>query len=370
MGQYPVLGTSIVDAMKNPKISFKTNILIGGSTFRHGNRVIQYAGGFTTVFPFTTKRRKKIAVRCWRADIGDAKKRTQAITTYLANLNSPYFVDFKYVDDALLINEFLYPIVTMDWVEGVEFADYVYNKKDESDVIKNLADNFLKMVQYLHQEQIAHGDLQHGNILVKLDGNLVLVDYDSMAVPTLNNMKDVINGLPNYQHPNRERNKFLNPTLDYFSELVIYLSLLIFAEDDANFSHIKNDWNPGHQNILFSKEDFLAPEDSEIIRIARNSTNETIRQLTYHLCQALQETDISNLKPLESLIPDLIVPFDIENIIDKWGTPEITKTIEEKEEEIQLDNTEIMDKWDTYENEPTIKDEMRNIDYDEVTNKF
>jgi serine/threonine protein kinase len=364
MGEYPVLGTSIVDAMKNPNISFKTNILIGGSIIRHGNRVIQYAGGFTTVFPFNTKRGEKIVVRCWRADIGHAKERTQAIANYLTNLNSPYFVDFKYVDDALLINGILYPIVTMDWVEGIEIADYIYKNKDEYEVIRALADNFLNMVKYLHQQNIAHGDLQHGNILVKSDGSLVLVDYDSMAVPALNNMKDVINGLPNYQHPNREKNEFLNSTLDYFSELVIYLSLLIFAEDDTNFSRIKNNWDSGHQNLLFSREDFLSPNNSKIIKIGLNSKNGTISQLTHHLCQALQEIDIRNLKPLEGLISEL---FNIETVIDKWDI-----TMEERpEEEMKLDNTEIIDKFGRHGNTGIGKPGGAvNINNNDITNKF
>ena len=364
MGAYPVLGTSIVNAMKNPNISFKTNILIGGSPIRNSNRLIQYSGGFTTVFPFHTKRGDKIAVRCWRADIGDAKERTQAIATYLSNLNSSYFVNFKYVDDALLINGILYPIVTMDWVEGIEIADYIYENKEEHEVIRALADNFLNMVKYLHQQNIAHGDLQHGNILVKPNGKLVLVDYDSMSVPTLGNMKDVINGLPNYQHPNREKNVFLNSTLDYFSELVIYLSLSIFAEDDTIFNRIKNNWDPGHQNLLFSREDFLSPNNSEIIQTGLRSKNKVINQLTRQLVNALQETDICNLKPLEVLISGFIT---IETVIGKWGAG----TEEEPKKEIKLNTKEIIKKFENHVNKTKSKSESAaTINKDDITDKF
>ena len=68
--------------------------------------------------------------------------------------------------------------------------------------------------------------MQHGNIMVKDGGQLVLVDYDSMYVPALDGWDEEIKGLQGYQHEARWKNKKLAPKADYFSELIIYLSLL------------------------------------------------------------------------------------------------------------------------------------------------
>ena len=91
----------------------------------------------------------------------------------------------------------------------------------------------------LHKNNISHGDLQHGNILIceNRDGKptLKLVDYDSLYVPTMGKkFKDSITGLKDYQHPARQTAVHVSShKTDYFSELVIYLSLIAIAENPA-----------------------------------------------------------------------------------------------------------------------------------------
>lgn len=305
--------TDIVTAMRNPQVSFKANELIGGSIIQKGSRIIQYSGGYTTVFPFHTKDSKKVAVRCWIADIGDAKKRSQEISTYLNALNNPYFCDFKYLDDAILISGSIYPVVVMDWVDGKPLKEYINdNISSLKSILPNIASNFKQMVEYFHKENIAHGDLQHGNILVKEDGSLIIIDYDSMFIKPLEGMSDAIKGLPGYQHPLRNQNKFVNHKLDYFSELVIYLSLLVFEQ-------FPNLWNKYYEteDLLFSKEDFNNPSNSEIINTLLLSSNQTIKDLTQRLKEQLSKSDILDLQPLEELLIDrLEVAKD--NIASKW----------------------------------------------------
>jgi serine/threonine protein kinase len=305
--------TDIVTAMRNPQVSFRANDLIGGSVIQKGSRIIQYSGGYTTVFPFHTKDSKKVAVRCWIADIGDAKKRSQEISAYLNALKNPYFCDFKYLDDAILINGAIYPVVVMDWVDGMPLKEYINdNISNIKSIIPKIAKNFKQMVEYFHAENIAHGDLQHGNILVKEDGSLIIIDYDSMYIKPLKGMKDTIKGLPGYQHPSRNKNKFINPKLDYFSELVIYLSLLSFDE----YPYL---WNKYYEteDFLFSKDDFNNPSSSEIINKFLLSTNNTIKDLTIRLKEQLGKSDLMDLQPLEELLINrLEVVKDI--IASKW----------------------------------------------------
>ena len=76
------------------------------------------------------------------------------------------------------------------------------------------------MAKELHAAGVSHGDLQHGNIMVNADGSLILVDYDSMYVPSLEGYADEIKGLVGYQHPARWENCKCSPKADYFSEKV------------------------------------------------------------------------------------------------------------------------------------------------------
>jgi serine/threonine protein kinase len=304
--------TDIVTAMKNPHVSFKVPELQGGSVIQKNNRIIQYSGGYTSVFPFKDKHAKKVALRCWIADIGEAKKRSQTLATYLSNLNKSYFAGFRYIDDALLVNGALQPIVLMDWVNGQTLKHFIGNNLHQPDKIRNVAVLFKEMVAYFHEQSIAHGDLQHGNLIVTDDGKLVVVDYDSMYVEPLSGFSDNIKGLPGYQHPARRSNQYLHAKLDYFSELVIYLGLQVFADNPGL-------WNLFYdtEDLLFSRDDLEKPDQSQMVTSLCHSRNPLIADLSCKLKEELQVQDIQHLRPLEELLVNKLEVAK-SNIIDKW----------------------------------------------------
>ncbi|WP_370407475.1 protein kinase domain-containing protein [Tenacibaculum dicentrarchi] len=323
MSNYPSR-SDIITAMRNPQVSFKSNELIGGSIIQKGSRVTQYSGGYTSVFPFHTQNSDKVAVRLWIADIGDAKKRSLEISNYLKKLNNDYFAGFKYIDDAILISGNLHAIVIMDWVDGKTVKEYINDNISNSSKLLELASNFKNMIEYFHQNEIAHGDLQHGNILIKNNGELVAIDYDSMYIKPLNGMVDCIKGLEGYQHPARQKNKFITSKLDYFSELVIYLSLLVYSE-------YPNKWQEYYstEDLLFSKEDLANPHNSKLISTLCSSNNNQISELTQKLKEQLQLSEISQLSPLEELLVNKM-EVSKESIFDKWDkqpNPSIKKEV-------------------------------------------
>lgn len=315
--------TEIVTAMSN-EVCRKADELKGGHIITKGTRVVQYSGGYTNVFPFIDKNGKKVAVRCWCADIDNAQERCYQISEYLKKDKSRYFVNFQYVKDALLIAGTLHPVVIMDWVEGQTLKKYIDGRKPSRQLFLGLADKFMEMVKYLHSKNISHGDLQHGNIMVRPDGSLVLIDYDSMYVDSLKGMPDVIKGLPGYQHPARISNRFLTPKLDYFSELVIYLSLHIFAENP----NLWQDYTDT-EDLLFSEADFADLKQSALYKRYGNSSNRQIKLLLNELLKMLSHNDINDLCPLEQMMEQTassnlfysthtpIQTFDTKSVIDK-----------------------------------------------------
>lgn len=321
--------TEIVTAFKNPQVCYKAKELIGGNIFYNNINVIQFAGGYTTVFPFKDNTGKKVAVRCWCADIGDAKKRSSAISDYLSNAHNQYFVNFRYVENAILIKGELQPVIIMDWVEGKPLKEYLSDNCNPK-TFNAIAEKFKLMVADFHKNKIAHGDLQHGNILVKPDGAIVVVDYDSMYIGNLKGMKDVIKGLPGYQHPARGHNQYVQHNLDYFSELVIYLSLLIFAENPKLWLNYCNS-----EDLLFSKEDFSNIRQSNIYKQFQKSSNPAIPNLLNKLKEELAKSDIQQLMPLEDLLIDHMQK-SYDDISNKWDNqpnppePKIIKTPEVK----------------------------------------
>lgn len=282
-------------------------VLKGGHPIEKGVRLIKYSGGFCVVFPYQTAA-GKYAVRCWHAEVSNAKRRTQLIAETLKKVNLPYFVGFEFYEDGIMTSQGIQPIVVMDWVEAKSLKKYLAEHISESNVINEIADNFKKMVKDLHENHLSHGDLQHGNIMVRPDKSLVLVDYDSMYVPALKGMPDEIKGLIGYQHEARWNNLNVTEKADYFSELVIYLSLKALAKMPSLWNELNME---DTETLLFSGEDIQSKGTSSIFGILK--TDPDLAPLTNKLCEFLGKSSIDELTPLE----DAIVSKS-EGISAKW----------------------------------------------------
>lgn len=257
-----------------------------------------YTGGFSVVFPCLAEG-KKWAFRCWYINnLGDVKDRYMRFSVDMRKSKLPYFCDFAFEDIGICVNGQLFPTTRMKWIEGQTIKDFMVQHKNEKVVLMNLANKFYKMCKDLHRFHFAHGDLQHGNILVGNDGNLYLVDYDSFYTPSLNGAKDIIHGIPDYQHPHRVDNAVENETLDYFSELIIYTSILGVAENPllAEEYKIKDS-----ERMLFSKDDFYDIQESKIFKDLM-SLGGIFLVLLRILVKYLSYDSINYLQPFEDLL--------------------------------------------------------------------
>ena len=271
-------------------------LLKDGHPIEKGVRLIKYSGGFCVVFPYQTPS-KKYAVRCWHAEVSDAKRRTQLIAEALKNANLPYFVGFEFYEDGIMTPQGLQPLVVMDWVDAQALKKYLAEHIKESNAINEIAENFKRMVADLHTNHFSHGDLQHGNIMVRPDRSLVLVDYDSMYVPALKGMPDEIKGLVGYQHESRWKNKNVSEKADYFSELVIYISLKALAKMPSFWTDLKME---DTETLLFSDEDIQSHGSSNIFKVLK--TDPELSPWIDKLCDFMLKPTIDDLQPLEDAV--------------------------------------------------------------------
>ena len=244
------------------------------------------------------------ALRCWTKEVRNAAHRYEQISAYLKQVNLPYFVDFAYVPEGIFVNGTTYPITRMEWVEGSRLRGFIDDTLDTPDMFKTVAEKFQEMVADLHAHDIAHGDLQDGNILLKRNGTdieIKLIDYDTLFVPALKGEPEQIVGLAEYQHPQRMRagGRQAKKNVDYFSELVIYLSFLSVAEKPELWYKFKHDSN---YKLLFSKKDFKNPDKSAVFRELANLSPE-VQQLAATLKEFCGAASIDELKPLEDILP-------------------------------------------------------------------
>lgn len=333
----------------------KAKTLSGGHVVKVNNNIVRYVGGFCVVFPFQTIG-KKHAVRCWFVNVCDAKTRTKLIAEELRRISLPYFVGFEYVDEGIMTDSGIQPIVLMDWIEAKPLKVYLEEHLGDTTSILRLAENFKQMVHDLHQHNLAHGDLQHGNIMVKDDGSIVLVDYDSMYVPALQGYKDDIKGLEGYQHESRWSNEYMTPKADYFSELIIYTSLKALARFPSLWNDLEME---DTDTMLFTAEDLASKGSSPVFTVLESDSE--LKHLSHAIKQALHQRNLNDLLPLEEAI---VSPQDriVEDVTSQWGDNGYVKPVVDYEALVGSvkdswgDNGYVEEKYNTQKDiEDTIK---------------
>ena len=199
------------------------------------------------------------ALRCYIRNDASSRDRYSALDAYLAaNDLSPYVSGTTWLDGAIQVNRATWPVLTMDWIDGRtlnEYVDFLVASSNAA-ALTTLAAKWRALVGLLQSSEFAHGDLQHGNVMVDQDGRLRLVDFDGVWIPQLAGQSPPTEfGHPNYQRPLQH---VWDRWLDTFSALVIYLSLVALGKDPALWLALYNS-----KNLLFAKNDFFPPFKTE-----------------------------------------------------------------------------------------------------------
>ncbi|AWT52254.1 lipopolysaccharide kinase InaA family protein [Mycolicibacterium smegmatis] len=214
------------------------------------------SGNFASVFSVTGASGKRYAVKCFTRQVHGQHQRYQAIHDTLAALAKPWQVGFEYISQGVLVNGHWHAILRMEWVENSQtLIPWVEQNLGNPGLILDVAKQFASCIGDMRDSGIAHGDLQHGNLLIDTDHRLRLIDYDGMFVPSIKNLGSSELGLENYQHPCRSNTDF-GSHLDRFSSWLIYSSLLALAAHPGLWTTLRKD---GDEKLLFGKEDFVAP---------------------------------------------------------------------------------------------------------------
>lgn len=294
------------EAIQNPEICFKdTDLERGEIELTPMGIPRSITGAFASVYKVSTKS-GDWAVRCFLTDRPDQKERYQAISKYVLMDNLKYTVEFHYLDEGIKIGKRWYPVVKMNWVYGTTLETYLQDNYRNKEAILDLRAEFSLLAEGLDTVGMAHGDLQHGNIIVVEKGgkkDLMLVDYDAMFVPDLLGKPSLELGHPNYQHPERTAYNY-DTTVDNFSCWLIHQSLSIVALDPDLFKHFKG----GDECILFRRKDLRSPESSELFDTLLNHQNKQVRDHATTILRMLWSEP--------HLIPELHHPEELSKLPD------------------------------------------------------
>lgn len=259
------------------------------------------SGAFASVYKICTDG-NNYALRCFLNNRPGQQTRYSKISEQLHRLDQTYTVSFEYQKQGVRIHADVFPVLKMEWVEGAHLDEYIAENLMDSQALNTLSQEWKSMLQWLQTSGIAHGDLQHGNVIIDKQG-FKLVDYDGMFIPEFAGVESTELGHRNYQHPSRAQKHF-GPWLDNFASWSIYTSIRCISLD-PNLWHVLKG---GEECLLFRQDDYVDPLTSQAFYVLENHPLDEVRT-SARLLRSFLHLPIEQVPGLNAItdgaVPDL-----------------------------------------------------------------
>ena len=219
------------EAIQNPASSFSDPALKNGEvTVNAIGLPVPRSGNFADVYQFQDGNGKMWAVKCFTRKVAGLQERYAKIDEHLSNARLPFTVGVKFFEQGIRIRGEWFPLLKMEWIEGFPLNEFVRDNAGKPQYLHALMTMWAKLTARLRDSNFAHADLQHGNVLLVPASSgtklgLKLIDYDGMWVPALADRHSGEIGHPNFQHPQRLKDRLYNADVDRFPHLVIGCAL-------------------------------------------------------------------------------------------------------------------------------------------------
>lgn len=295
--------TSYLASFQNPGAHLRDPDLRAGSVDRPlgGLPRPMDGGGFSSIFRVTSAdRRRSWAVKCFLRPTDELAARYRAIEAALAGVTDFWKIEFAFDSEGLfhLPENRWVPVLKMNWVNGTPLIPWIEARLGDPAALLRMARELTKVAGALELAGIAHGDLQHGNIIVVAGDRIKLVDYDGMYVPALEGFRMPECGIRHYQPPDRDDRGYFGPAADRFSARVIRLAVRAVAMDEDLWERLHE---PGGEFLILRDTDYAAPDRSEAFGLLAASADPWVRDETAQLLRDLttHPEQIPALRPLD-----------------------------------------------------------------------
>ena len=228
-------------------------------------------GRYSIVFK-TEYHSKYYAVKFFLDDDHELFRRYLQVQNYVKDKALSWEVPFEFLD-----KEF-YPVLKMDWVDGVSFAQHIDEIIFDPLQIGKLQSKLVKLSRSLEENGVGHGDLNLNHIRFVKEGEeyvLKLIDYDAVFIPSFKRKDSLRAGSANFQHPMRITSDY-SETIDRFSIWVFITALEAFKTDASLWKFPAKNGYDQSKELLFNFRDFAFPEQSRAFQILRSHGNEAL----------------------------------------------------------------------------------------------
>ena len=252
--------------------------------------VIYIKGTSSVIYKMEDKKTGKLyAVKIF-IDGVDRSEKYSIIEDELKGLDCPYLLPVQYFEDEFFIendssvssfgsNIVTYPVLLMEWIEGVSIGTYLQEAVDNYFMLEMIAYRFWQFVTWITLQPFSHGNIKAENIIVSEDGSFVLIDYDSFYAPDME----------------KAGKECCKKSSDDFPLLAILISLKAITICPGLILE-----NKCKDYILFEENDFCDILNTKLIKILFPSWSEELNQLFGVLLVLSSGIDLYQL-PIQAL---------------------------------------------------------------------
>ena len=287
---YPLI-SEYVEAIKSAEDNFDELSYLSPVLDDEGQPVMT-SGNFAVVFKMENRRKRRLyAVKCFTKDQKYRTESYQLISEELDKISSSYIPFMRFYDKELFVDTSQtdlteFPVLLMEWVEGLPLDMYIRENIDDNFKLKMITFRFSQLAEWLSTQPFAHGDLKPDNILIHDDGTMTLVDFDGMFVPAMNGQDSREVGSPDFCHPQRTEKKF-DQHIDDFSLITILLSLKLLCLDPTLLLRYG-----AIDRLLLSRNDYQDISKCLLIKEIFPSQDVEINRLIYLLVASLTDGSV------------------------------------------------------------------------------
>jgi hypothetical protein len=274
---------------------------------------------------------KTYAVRCFLRGELETFKRYEQLSAFLAEKDPSWRVNFEFLDNEILIDDHYYPVVKMDWDEGIPLHRYIDRYMSDTQELSLLQQNLVGLSTELEKAGVGHGDLKYNNILIHPDATgytIRLIDYDSMFIPAFRGRKNLETGSPGFQPLKRLSSHFFE-SIDRFSIWVMLTTLEAVKADQGIWENIEQG-GFNNEHSLFTASDFFNPMASKTIQKLKRFKNEDLDFYLDKLVRFSQYSDLNSIEKPRLYKDNSGIPVSHQ----KWAVPNasIAEQIQESQD--------------------------------------
>lgn len=266
-----------IESLKDPRGLFRT---LGEPVCRrdlYGEPEFT-AGGNAVVFRVMAHG-KEYALKCFTKQVAYSRE----VYEFLASVESPFLCKSFYLPQEIFVfkgggSGNWHDVALIEWAEG-HTLDFEIRKAihgGDTDKIVRLATVFDKAAGELLYAEWAHGDIKPENIIISSDGNMKLIDYDSMFLPSMEGSRCSQTGTLLWRHPRRSE-LYFNRHIDDYPIAMLSATLHCLAEfPSLHAKYGRNDMS------LFNPEEIIESSSecySEAKGMAARSGNASLYRL-------------------------------------------------------------------------------------------